>query len=216
MKRIIDRVFLPEFRNGYYDKGILEGIDATLAEIANRPPGSTSFAPPTVSDLAAANANGQSADQGGFPAIIAFLLGLPGIGGIFYLFQKWQRRRPRSCPNCASKMGLLTEEHEDEYLRACGHCAHMTIKRYPRIFSGLGACPSCNYRLLESERTTITHATYSSSGKRRIDYDCLNCDYVNTEYQTIPRKQRSSSSSSSGSSSFGGGSSSGGGASGSW
>jgi len=230
MKLIIDRYFLPEFRNGYYDRGILQGIDATIQDISRRPAGTVSSAAPSTFESVGADTGKQSAENT-ISAILAFLLGLPGVGAIVYFFRKWLRRRPRACPNCTNKMALLTEANEDKYLPdanqleelaksveydvwSCGYCNHMTIKRYPRLFSGFGACPSCNYRLLESDRTVISSATYTSSGQERIDYQCLNCNHTDTEYRTIPRKQKSTSSSSSGS--FGGGSSSGGGASGSW
>jgi len=154
--------------------------------------------------------------------------------------RKIVRNRRRSCPSCAHKpMTLLNEEEDNQYLSDaeqfeemmnsvdydiwnCRACNHLTIKRHVSLTSKLGACPSCNHRLLEAERMYSLLPSYTSSGKYRIDYECMNCDYTNTEYETIPRKHRasssysSSSSSSSSSGSFGGGSSSGGGASGSW
>jgi len=80
-------------------------------------------------------------------------------------------------------------------------------------------CPRCQqYMTIRS--TVVSAATYSSTGRRRIDYNGTACDYQNTRYEVIPRLTRSTSSSSSygssssyssgssysgGSSSFGGG-----------
>ena len=95
-------------------------------------------------------------------------------------------------------------------------------------------CPKCKH-YMTIKRTTIRSATYSSSGKARIDYNCKNCGYHNSKNIIIPKRTRtktssssswssssssswsssssSSWSSSSSSSSFGGGSSGGGGSS---
>jgi uncharacterized protein len=90
-------------------------------------------------------------------------------------------------------------------------------------------CPTCK-KYMTIRSTVVSAATYSSTGRRRIDYKCTACDYKNTRYEVIPRLTRSTSSSSSSSSyssyssgssysssssssSFGGGSSGGGGAS---
>ncbi|MDQ2089402.1 hypothetical protein [Marimonas arenosa] len=97
----------------------------------------------------------------------------------------------------------------------CPDCGHMTIKGYRGWFSGYSTCPQCDYRTLETTSTVLKAATKSSSGRKRVDYDCRNCSYTDSEIRTIPKISDSSSSGSS-RSSFGGGSSSGGGASGSW
>jgi uncharacterized protein len=66
---------------------------------------------------------------------------------------------------------------------------------------------------MKTETTVLVSATTSSTGRKRIDYDCRHCGYHNQVFRVIPRKTKSSGS---GGGSFGGGSSSGGGASGSW
>ena len=97
----------------------------------------------------------------------------------------------------------------------CPDCGHMTIKRYLGWFSGYSTCPDCNYRTLETTSTVLQPATKTRSGRKRVDYECRNCRYTDSEIRTIPKISDKSSSGSS-RSSFGGGSSSGGGASGSW
>ncbi len=57
-------------------------------------------------------------------------------------------------------------------------------------------CPRCQqYMTIRS--TVVSAATYSSTGRRRIDYNCTACDYQNTRYEVIPRLTRSTSSGSS-------------------
>ncbi|MBN1799063.1 MAG: TPM domain-containing protein [Spirochaetales bacterium] len=90
-------------------------------------------------------------------------------------------------------------------------------------------CPTCK-KYMTIRSTVVSPASYSSTGRRRIDYKCTACDYKNTRHEVIPRLTRSTSSGSSwsssssyssgssysgssSSSSFGGGSSGGGGAS---
>lgn len=174
-----------------------------------------------------------SASDSGIPGWLLALAGVPGIGFVVFYIRRHLRRKPRPCSNCHTLMVRLDELAEDDYLEEakeleerirsvdydvwqCPSCEHMTISRYPAWFSSYGACRQCNYRTVESDTTTVRSATYSSTGRKRIDYVCLNCQHHYQEYRTIPMKTRSSSSSSSSSSSFGGGSSSGGGASGSW
>ena len=88
-------------------------------------------------------------------------------------------------------------------------------------------CKQCRYKTFGRISTKIIHkATYDSSGEKREDYLCKNCNYQESKTIIIPRLERSSSSSSSSggsswsssssSSSFGGGSSGGGGAGVSW
>lgn len=168
-------------------------------------------------------------------ALISSLIGYAAI-------RKWRRNKPRNCPNCNRIMQRLNENKDDHYLLGpqaleerlksvdydvwlCNLCRHTTITRYSRWFSAYGLCRGCNYKTLEADTTIIEHATTSSSGKKRIDESCKNCDYTNTYYRKIPKKSNSSSGSSSGfysgsssrsSGGSSGGRSSGGGGSGSW
>jgi len=90
----------------------------------------------------------------------------------------------------------------------------MDILRYRNWFSNYGACPKCDYHTLSTTTEVLRAATTSSTGLKKLTYDCENCGYHDTEQRVIPKVSKSSSGS--GRSSFGGGSSSGGGASGSW
>ncbi len=223
MKNIIDHSFIPYFRDDEYQEGIRVGTIETIRVVTGVYPGEigNSFFARTkfkvmrlINDLGA-----------GVLAIIA-----PIFLGIFALLRKLWRMRPRKCGVCQNKMVMMGESADDahldggqrleEYLKSvdydvwqCTLCSRIDIFRYRGLFSKYRTCKSCNYRTLRAETTVLTAATTSSTGTKRIDYDCQNCDFTDYETRTIPKL--SSSSSSSGGS-FGGGSSSGGGASGSW
>ncbi|MFH0887044.1 MAG: hypothetical protein V1843_02630, partial [bacterium] len=84
-------------------------------------------------------------------------------------------------------------------------------------------CPKCS-KWMNFHSDTITQATRSRSGKRKVTKKCTGCGYTNVSYETIPEVSDSSSSSGGGGSSsggssfsgFGGGSSGGGGSGRSW
>ena len=232
MQRVIDTAFLSAFRQDEYQQGIENGVDATILELTG-----------ALAGMRDANA----AVRGWiwiwfklkqFGEWVWALLLVP-LGGGALALRSYLRNRPRACDECGTMMQRLDEQADDEFLDDgqqteeflksvdydvwnCKSCGYMDIQRYRGWFSLYGSCPRCNYRTLSSQTTVLVSATTSSSGRKRIDYDCGHCDYKNSVIRTIPRKSDSSSSgrssggSSSGGSSFGGGSSSGGGASGSW
>lgn len=224
MQRVIDAAFLPAFGQDKYQRGIEQGVDATIFEIAGAYPGE----------------HGNSTLQQGWSQIARWLrqigawvlaiLVLPLAGFSLWLRRYW-RNRPKRCGRCAQTMQRLGEQADDahldggqkleEFLKSidydvwiCPICTHMDIIRYKTWFSSLGACPQCNYRTMSTESTVLTSASTTSTGRKRLDYSCAHCSYEDSEFRTIPKVSKSSSSS--GGSSFGGGSSSGGGASGSW
>jgi uncharacterized protein len=144
--------------------------------------------------------------------------------------RRYLRRRPRTCPACATAMVRLDETADDAHLSggekteerlgsvdydvwACPACRHTLKLRYGALFTRYASCPKCNARALRSESHTVTPATTSRTGIARVDEKCAHCRYSHSYTRTIPRvEERTSSSSSSRS----GGSSSGSGSSGSW
>ncbi|MEM9496934.1 MAG: TPM domain-containing protein [Pseudomonadota bacterium] len=223
MKRIIDDVMIPEFRDGNFIDGISMGVDAVAAELTLEP---LSFGQRVMVWL-------NSAAQGLAALIQAALVPLAAAlaGAAYWLWKRWQRRKPRICPIDRTTMVRLAEDTDDIFLVPgaqkeeslksvdydvwqCDRCRHRTIEAYPSLFSRYSACRSCNFRTLECDETILKTATTSSTGVKRLDYACLNCGDSYSLEKTIPKVSERSSSS--GSSSFGGGRSSGGGASGSW
>lgn len=227
MKDIIDDAILSRFRRGQYPEGIERGVELVIRDLTGFYPGEESMNFLQRSGVRIADFFRR---LGGWSLlVIGSILPFPMIA-----WRRWRRNRPRICPNDQSKMYRMDEFEDDSYLEPgqqteerlnskdydvwqCRQCAHLTIEGYRAWFSFYKACGACGFRTLEGDTTILVSATTSSTGKKRIDYYCHNCQHTYSETRIIPRRSESSSSSgSSGGSSFGGGSSSGGGASGSW
>lgn len=223
MQRVIDDAFLPSFRKDDYQQGIERGVDETIREITGAYPGQQDSS--TIQQ-------GWSWLWHQARALGAWMLAilLVPVGGIALMVRRYLRNRPRPCTQCRTMMIRAGETADDEHLDGgqrleeflksvdydvwyCPDCGHMDILRYKSLFSRFGACPRCNYRTMSTTSTVLQSATTSSTGRKKVEYNCQQCQYHNTEIRTIPKVSKSSGSSGS---SFGGGSSSGGGASGSW
>lgn len=216
MKQIIENTFIPYFKNDNYQAGIINGV----TDIINTVTAPSSSNKPYTTDDAHTS----------LWQIIKewwFLVVIPAFISLAITVRNYLRKRPRSCHRCHYQMSLLSENADDKYLDPgqkmeefldsvdyyvwwCRQCKHTEIFRYKSWFSGIGACPSCQYITLDSEEYIIHQATTSSSGLKEIHYRCEQCGFTDMERKTIPPKTESKNSS------FGGGSSSGGGASGSW
>lgn len=224
MAAIIDDKIVPLFREDDYFDGIDRGVDAIIHEVGGAWPGE--FNASFFEKLWNRISFGVSAVGDWIFVLYAAMAGFA-----MRLFRMWQRNRPRKCPVDGIKMERVDELEDDKYLREgerveerlksvdydvwlCPTCDHRVIESYKSWLSSYGACRSCNYRTLEGKSTILEHATTSSTGLKRVDYNCKHCNDSYSTHVTIPKKSKSSSSS--GGSSFGGGSSSGGGASGSW
>lgn len=224
MAAIIDEYMIPHFRDQDYARGIDRGVDAVIREITGSWPGEfdANFFQKIWNRI-----SGLVSSIGDWIAVFYAAV----AGALYRLYRKYKRDKPRKCVRDGSKMRRLNEALDDAHLTdgermeeklksvdydvwVCDQCDRVTIESYKSWFSNLGACRSCNYRTLRGTTTIINAATTSSTGLRRIDFHCENCDDRYSTHEVIPKKTKSSSSSSSGG--FGGGSSSGGGASGSW
>lgn len=254
IKSAQDRLAVPAFKRGDFGGGVealLGEIERYLAEDAagegaphsgqtatGPQPAAGGGAPPPPRQPATID-EPESDDGYNLWLMGLGVLGVGGAGGFGYArYRKWMR----TCPTCKIDMALLDEVADDQYIDAgqraeerlgsvdhrvfwCDRCDSAVIRRpRGRWFSGWKRCRQCRYKTMSRTSTTISAATYDSSGQMRIDESCEHCSYSGTSYRTIPRKTRPSTSSSSssfgsssgGGSSFGGGSSSGGGASSSW
>ncbi len=211
-KTIIDEVMVPHFKQQDFAKGIEAGVKESIAllRLDAKP-----HANPTPSE-----SSGWSI-KGFIAAAVGALMA--AFGG-----KHWFRRRARRCPKCSGPMQRLSEEQDDLYLSEgqqleeslgsmnydvwyCVNDGTTQVTDYGKWFSGYSKCKHCRHKTVESSSTTLRHATTSSTGRKRIDYDCQHCHATWSEHRTIPKVSSSSSSGS-----FGGGSSSGGGASGKW
>ncbi len=228
-KRIIDSIMVPEFKAGRMEQGIIKGTRASLQRLQiDTRPASTLSLKERFQLWSEDNPGG---------AVLAWGVGLSGLllsPFLAFFGIRWGvRNAPKSCPECGRIMVRLGDVQEDQYLDegqileeklkskdygvwVCQYDDHITIKAFPKMFSKIGACPSCDYHTYDTRRTVLRSATTSSTGLARLRSTCHQCGHEASRDVSIPRVTQSSSSGGSGGSSFGGGSSSGGGASGSW
>jgi uncharacterized protein len=223
---ILDAYVIPRFRSGQFDEGIVAGVDALLAAAREE-----------HVELPLADTESYAEDSSGGWSILLPLIGTIPVGvGSLIGFRKWRRYRRRRCPQCQTRMLLLSDAEDDELLQEgqvaeerigsvdydvwkCPSCAHHFTLRYPKWVSKYDKCPQCSNRTKSSSEHVVTAATTRSSGSARVVETCAFCSFTHEFTKTLPRLSESSSSSSSGgssggsSSSFGGGSSGGGGAS---
>jgi uncharacterized protein len=216
---ILDGYVIPRFKDGQFDTGVLAGVNAVLAAARDEP-----VALPAMGT--------ESYESTGWLSWLPWLGSIPvGIGGIT-AFRKWRRYRRRNCPQCHTRMSLLSDSDDDELLEKgqvaeerigsveydvwkCPACSHHFTLRYAKWLSSHEKCPQCSNRTKSSTESVVTAATTSASGSALVLEKCAFCSFTNEYTKTLPRITQSSSSSSgsSGGSSFGGGRSGGGGAS---
>lgn len=243
MQDVINEHILPSFRQEKYSQGIYRGTRAVVGELTGHWPEDASVATPGPTRPAPAPQPSRT-NQTSSGFIWSTILGLVALvsGGTVGL-KKYRRYRPRTCPNCQTKMTRLDEQSDDIYLDSgqkleeilqavdydvwqCPGCNYHTLFHYPSLFTRLKTCPSCHYRTLKTYSVTLSQPTYTSKGREKITKDCQHCDYHNEHTVALPMLKRTEhNSSSSRSSSWkhgssrsksGGGRSSGGGASGRW
>ena len=215
---ILDAYVIPRFKSGEFDAGVIAGVDAVLAAARDEP-----VALPAMGT--------ESYENGGWLSWLPWLGSIPvGIGGITG-FRRWRRYRRRSCPQCQTRMALLSDSDDDALLEKgqvaeerigsvdydvwkCPSCSHHLTLRYAKWLSAHDKCPQCANRTKSSTTSVVKAATTSAAGSALVLEKCAFCSFTNEYTKMIPRvTQSSSSSGSSGGSSFGGGRSGGGGAS---
>lgn len=156
------------------------------------------------------------------------------------------RRGPHYCPKCKTRMRLMDEVHDNDFLSraqdleeqigsidydvwVCPKDGETEIIPYIQRSSAYRECPVCHARTLRviSDRIVIRPTT-SREGLRQITSRCLNCGFEDHENRRIPREMPkvviipgggpgvSGSGGGFGGGHFGGGLTAGGGASGSW
>ncbi|MBV7409722.1 YgcG family protein [Maritimibacter sp. DP1N21-5] len=132
---IIDRVFLPAFREGTFSDGIEDGTDAVITRIAR--------------DHVAGNVPGDSWEpSGNGSGVIGWVFGtLAALGALVAVFSRKIIDRLSRCPSCGER-GVETARHRlvaptrsatgrGEKIMDCPHCGYHAVTPYsiPRITS---------------------------------------------------------------------------------
>ncbi len=242
LKRMQVAQMVPYFKQHRFGEGLENGVKAVAARI-RRSQGQS--AAPAGGKLAThtmplshrqplGHVDAPSDDQESPWWLVGFLSGLAVVagGGMYYKY-----RLDRTCPHCKLRMTMVPEDEDDDELSEgqqteealgsvdyqfyyCEECGFDRMLRDSKWFSGYSRCRQCGFKTSLTNSTVVRSPTTMSTGLKRIDVDCANCDYHSSHNVTIPRIQRTSSSSSGGfgggGGSFGGGSSGGGGAGSSW
>lgn len=181
------------------------------------------------------------------PLMFASFLTLGMALVAFILVALWRhnlRRGTHRCPTCSTKMNLIDEQHDNDFLtRAqdleeqigavdydvwqCPADGTTEIIPYIQQSSHYTECPVCHARTMRvvSDRITVQPST-RRNGTRVVTRQCLNCGHIDDEYHTLPKIApvivvggsgiSSGGGGGIGGGSFGGGFTAGGGASGGW
>ena len=154
----------------------------------------------------------------------------------FYLYYRYARKNikpiPLCCSNCGKQMTLIEGRDRLQYLPPlqvaedrigskvfdvwqCPSCQNIKVTDYEGPKAGMyELCPTCGAKAFQTtDRETLQHATYTSTGRRRDTKKCAVCGFVGTAFVTLPMLVRSTSSSYGGG---GGGYRSSGGGGGNW
>lgn len=161
------------------------------------------------------------------------------------LWRHHLRRGTHRCPTCSTKMKLIDEQHDNDFLNRaqdleeqigavdydvwqCPADGTTEIIPYIQQSSHYTECPVCHARTMRvvSDRITVQPTT-ARTGMRVVSRQCLNCGHSDDDYHTLPKVapviiaggsgiSGRGGSGGFGGGSFGGGFTAGGGASGRW
>lgn len=116
------------------------------------------------------------------------------------------RRHKRNCPHCSTRMELIDEEHDNDYLTSaqdteeklnsidydvwhCPKCSHTDVIPYINRTTNYKVCEKCGARAKGLVgRSTLYPATVSSEGVGEDIYVCKHCGDQTRKRFKIPRK----------------------------
>ncbi len=133
MKRIIDEVIIPRFKQGRFGDGIEAGVTEAIRVLTVSPHSGSQGSGQALVDSDRLIPSGDRTDPGSSsPKLepdstsqddsfevtwwMALLAGIPGAGFVVFYVRRYLRRRPRDCPVCQAAMVRLSENAEDVYL----------------------------------------------------------------------------------------------------
>lgn len=133
-------------------------------------------------------------------------LGFPLVALIPLLIWRHRLRYgARRCAGCGTKMQLVDEESDNDYLThaqdieekvgavdydvwRCPNDGETEVIPYIQRKSTYTVCPVCHARTMRvvSDRTTVTPTTFRT-GMRVVERRCMNCGHNDEDYHTIPK-----------------------------
>lgn len=127
-----------------------------------------------------------------------------------YLLLLWRahrvRRHARNCPNCGTRMNLVDEEHDNDYLTPaqdieeklnsidydvwlCPSCHSTEVLPYVNINSRYSKCPRCGARAMTLVKSDVlVRPTADEEGVRINTYVCRACGFKEDRHSRIPRE----------------------------
>ncbi len=134
-----------------------------------------------------------------------------GMGAIPYLMLKRKmhsiRRHKRDCPHCGTRMELIDEEHDNDYLTPaqdleeklnsidydvwhCPKCNQVEVLPYINRETHYTLCPRCGAMAMSLvEQRTLRQPTVRAEGEGVNIYVCRNCGNQEQRKFRIPRKE---------------------------
>lgn len=140
-----------------------------------------------------------------FAAFLSLGLGLPAYL-ILISKMKRVRRHKRDCPHCGTRMELIDEEHDNDYLTPaqdteerinsidydvwhCPKCHQTEVLPYINRQTNYTVCDRCGARAMSLvDRRTLRQPTVSYEGEGVDIYMCKNCGNQNNRRFRIPKK----------------------------
>lgn len=139
---------------------------------------------------------------------VAFLTLGMGIIPYLILSRKMHtiRRHKRDCPNCGTRMELVDEEHDNDYLTPaqdteekinsidydvwnCPHCHEVEVLPYVNRESNYTICPQCGARAMSLlENRILRRPTTRTEGEGVNIYVCRNCGNQQQRKYKIPKE----------------------------
>ncbi len=132
--KIIDEVLIPAFRDGKYERGIVDGAGAIMRQIAG-------FTPPAATPPAAATGGDGNREKGSSGSWLLGILAALLAGGIGWgIFGRRVKDSISRCPSC-NERGIHTErkvleaatrthEGRGETVLTCPHCGYVSATAF--------------------------------------------------------------------------------------
>lgn len=150
----------------------------------------------------------QAANKMYIPTLLISFIGLGIPLPAWIIVAVWRhkmRRGTRLCPQCGTRMNLVDEEHDNDYLHhgqdieeklgsvdydvwLCHSCGKTEIIPYVSRSSGYSQCPVCKARAFAGIGSNIVKVpTTHSTGLQEDRYRCASCGFEDTATRVLPK-----------------------------